>query len=405
MLIFTVLAKMNIEQKLQEAISKHQEGKLDDAEKLYRSILKIDPKHADANNNLGTLFQSNNNFEDAIVFYKKAIEAKPDFAEAYNNLGFILQKLKRFDEAVINYNEAIALKIKSEKTYYNLGIVLNELGKLDEAEKVYKKTIDLKPNYPDAILNLGNVQKNQHKLREAEASYRHAIKLNPNYIKAHTNLKILLNENDLLSKIEKTKKLNRKAKVSSIIKTSKKLTSSDLRLNTNPFVTHRIVDPELISTLYKKIDYKAYDKKYGVFYGNSKHSSNFELFNSNFSIIKKVEKDLINIMSEAVKSKIHISESFFNILNAGGGSVPHAHILNFDKINRLVDQKYSLTYHISVGDQNCSEPGILKLEDPDEEILPSEGMIMIFPASRKHSAAYGGKKDRIMIGVNFYSIG
>ena len=59
---------MNIEQKLQEAISKHQEGKLDDAEKLYRSILKIDPKHADANNNLGTLFQSNNNFEDAIVF-------------------------------------------------------------------------------------------------------------------------------------------------------------------------------------------------------------------------------------------------------------------------------------------------------------------------------------------------
>ena len=35
-----------------------------------------------------------------------------------------------------------------------------------------------------------------------------------------------------------------------------------------------------------------------------------------------------------------------------------------------------------MGDQECDEPGILKLKDPDKEILPSQGMIMIFPANR-----------------------
>ena len=65
---------------------------------------------------------------------------------------------------------------------------------------------------------------------------------------------------------------------------------------------------------------------------------------------------------------------------------------------------YSLVYYLSVGDQTCSEPGILKLYDPVENILPHEGMIVIIPATREHSAIYNGKTDRIMIGVNFYSI-
>jgi len=31
-------------------------------------------------------------------------------------------------------------------------------------------------------------------------------------------------------------------------------------------------------------------------------------------------------------------------------------------------------------------------------------MITIIPSSRMHSAVYGGKTDRVMIGVNFYSL-
>ena len=96
--------------------------------------------------------------------------------------------------------------------------------------------------------------------------------------------------------------------------------------------------------------------------------------------------------------------SFLNILGAGGGSVPHTHISNFDKMNGLSNHKYSLQYYISVGDQNCSEPGVFKLKDPDEEILPSDGMVIIIPSSRNHSAVYGGKTDRVMIGVNFYKL-
>jgi hypothetical protein len=109
-------------------------------------------------------------------------------------------------------------------------------------------------------------------------------------------------------------------------------------------------------------------------------------------------------MKKSVGSDIYIAESFFNILSARSGTTPHRHLEPFDKAYGITQQKCSLVYYLSVGDQNCSDPGILKLKDPDEDILPSEGMIMIFPADRTHSAVYGGNKDRVMIGVNFYSI-
>jgi hypothetical protein len=141
-------------------------------------------------------------------------------------------------------------------------------------------------------------------------------------------------------------------------------------------------------------------------YGNGKCSRDFNLFKDGSSIIKSVAEDLIIIMREAVETDIYLAESFFNILGAGGGTTPHGHInkLDADENLNFAKQKYSLVYYLSVGDQNCSEPGILKFYDPDEEFLPSEGMIAIFPAARKHSAVYGGEKDRVMIGVNFYSL-
>ena len=319
-----------------QAITAHQEGRLKEAEQLYRSILKIHPEHLTVMNNLGLILHHYSKFDEAEASYRKAIELKPDYQLAHNNLGNTLKDLGRFDEA--------------------------------------------------------------------EASYRKAIELKPDHVDAHNNLGILLKEKRLLSKIEQAKKSEIKTKISFFKKVPTKLFRSDLRLTSNPFISNRKVEAELISQLYKINSKKLDDVDPGYLrYGNGR-SSDYELFENNFSTIKTVEKDLINIMKEAVKSDIFIMESFFNIFQTGSGIVFHNHLTNFDNTHGLFNQKFSLTYYLDIGDQNCSEPGTLKLQDPDKEILPSEGMIVIFPASRKHSATYGGEKDRVMIGVNFYSL-
>jgi uncharacterized protein (TIGR02466 family) len=175
----------------------------------------------------------------------------------------------------------------------------------------------------------------------------------------------------------------------------------------NPLILNREVEPELLHTL-SKMNSRELDKTSDARYGNGRCSPDFELFEDESPVIKSVSEDLIRIMKESVKSDIFIMSSFFNIMGAGGGSTPHDHLNQIDKDGRhglnLTDHKYSLVYYLDVGDQDCDEPGILNLYNPVEDVLPSNGMITIIPASRMHSAVYGGSKDRIMIGVNFYSL-
>ena len=177
---------------------------------------------------------------------------------------------------------------------------------------------------------------------------------------------------------------------------------SGMALTSNPFITHRNVETKLLKDLYK-VKFKELNKTKDARYGNGK-CSDFKFLENDFPIIKNIKEDLINIMKQAVKSDIFIFDSFLNIYGAGSGSTPHDHIRRFEKTQGLINQKYSLTYYLSVGDQNCSEPGNLQLQDPCEEIKLSKGAIVIIPSTRKHSAVYNGGEDRVMIGVNFFSL-
>jgi predicted TPR repeat methyltransferase len=67
--------KLAIEQALQQAVEAHKAGKLQDAESLYLAILQAQPKHPDANHNLGVLAVSLNKSELALPLFKAALEA------------------------------------------------------------------------------------------------------------------------------------------------------------------------------------------------------------------------------------------------------------------------------------------------------------------------------------------
>ena len=77
---------------------------------------------------------------------------------------------------------------------------------------------------------------------------------------------------------------------------------------------------------------------------------------------------------------------------------------NVDQNFNLASKKYSLVYYLDIGDQDCDTPGILKLHNPEEDILPEKGMIIIIGAERFHSVSYRGNKKRVMVGVNFYGL-
>jgi len=369
-------------------------GKLVGAESSFKKTIELKPDHFEVYNNLGITLQSLGKLEEAEFNYTKAIELKPKFAVAYNNLGNTMKDLNKLDQAAVYYKKGIELRPDYAEAYNNLGITLQRLDKLNEAEFNYKKAIELNPNYAEAYNNLGNTVNDLGRSTEAEFNYKKAIELKLEYPEAHKNLDTLLRQ-DKLFKMIQIKKLENEKKKQNL--------TYGVGLTSDLFISNRNVETELLSSLYKISSTELSKTEGGPLFGIGR-TTDYQLFENNFSILDNVKKELINIMEKAVKADIYIMESFFNILKAGAGSIPHTHVSSFDKIKGLIKKKFSLVYYVSVGDQNCINPGFLELYDPDKKILPTNGMIMIFPAGRKHSAVYDGRVDRVMIGVNFYSL-
>ena len=47
--------ELTLDQALQKAVEAHRAGQVQDADRLYTAILKAQPKHPDANHNIGVL--------------------------------------------------------------------------------------------------------------------------------------------------------------------------------------------------------------------------------------------------------------------------------------------------------------------------------------------------------------
>ena len=52
----------------------------------FRKAIELDPKYADAYNNLGNALRGQKKLDEAIAAYRKAIELDPKYANAHNNL-------------------------------------------------------------------------------------------------------------------------------------------------------------------------------------------------------------------------------------------------------------------------------------------------------------------------------
>ncbi|HEX4486184.1 MAG TPA: tetratricopeptide repeat protein [Terriglobales bacterium] len=93
-------------------------------------------------------------YKDAIVAYLKVIELEPKHAAAHINLGTLYYNLQDYKLAEAHYRLAIEADPRYALAYFDLGNVLDETGRLQEAVGTYKAALQLAPTYADAHYNL-----------------------------------------------------------------------------------------------------------------------------------------------------------------------------------------------------------------------------------------------------------
>lgn len=93
-------------------------------------------------------------YKDAIIAYNKVIEMEPKHAAAHINLGTLYYNLQDYKAAESHYRKAVEADPRYALAYFDLGNVLDETGRLEEAIRIYKTALQLAPTYADAHYNL-----------------------------------------------------------------------------------------------------------------------------------------------------------------------------------------------------------------------------------------------------------
>ncbi len=243
--------ELTLDQALQKGIEAHKAGKVQEADRYYTAILKANPKHTDANHNMGVLAVGIGKAQEALPFFKVALEENPKIAQYWLSYINVLISLDRIDEANAAFDQAKSKGTKGEdfekleqlisssnsetskdqeppqeqlqrlitlhtngmfqevqthaaqllkkfpkstKLYYLIGATNQSLGNFEEAIKAYKKALTIKPDYAEVYNNIGIALQAQGKSEGAIHAFTKAFSIKNDYAEAFNNIGVVFQE-------------------------------------------------------------------------------------------------------------------------------------------------------------------------------------------------------------------
>lgn len=186
--------------KLSEAISEHQQGHWEKAEKLYQALLAENTNNADILHLMGILYGQSGQFATAKSYLERALAMAPNSATFHNSMANINKRLDDIDGAITHYKTAIQLDPTSTTAYNNLAILMTLQGNLEHAAQDAEKALELNPNDPEAHYTLAVIALKKNDPSLALQALRKTLVNNPHHVQARYTLAQQLHytdENDI----------------------------------------------------------------------------------------------------------------------------------------------------------------------------------------------------------------
>lgn len=123
-------------------------GRTLEAVAAYERVLELDPNHAAAHINLGTLCYNRQEYAKAEQHYRQAIEVDPRYALAYFDLGNVLDETGRVQQAIQTYQAALQLAPTYADAHYNLALAFEKIKEPRKALKHWQAYVRLDSTGP-----------------------------------------------------------------------------------------------------------------------------------------------------------------------------------------------------------------------------------------------------------------
>jgi Flp pilus assembly protein TadD/SAM-dependent methyltransferase len=148
----------------EQAVALHRAGKLQPAERAYRDLLIVNPRHAGALSHLGVLAHQVGHSGDAVALLRQALDVTRRDPQIHFNLALVLSSSGQLEEALAHNLKALKIKPDYADAHTNLGALLLRKGRAEEAIKHFNRALLFAPsgvareNLVNALLAAGKTE-------------------------------------------------------------------------------------------------------------------------------------------------------------------------------------------------------------------------------------------------------
>jgi tetratricopeptide (TPR) repeat protein len=160
---------------LSEGIRLADAGDLAGAIRAHEGALAADPRLAQAQANLVSLYGRAQRWDKVDEHYRAAVELAPGLADVHYDYGVALIQQGRTREAADALAKTLAVDPYHARAHNNLGTLLFDQRRFDEAAAHFEEAVANEPSYRLARFNLGRARVAQGRLPEAIAAFQRIL--------------------------------------------------------------------------------------------------------------------------------------------------------------------------------------------------------------------------------------
>jgi Flp pilus assembly protein TadD len=166
----------------------HADGRLADAESVYRHVLGVAPDRADAWHGFGMVAVQAERLDAAALLVGQAIRCDGTVPLFHRNFGEICRRLGRIGEAIGAGQIAVRLAPDDAEAHFNLALAQADGGRLDDAIESCRRALAIHPRHGAAWNNLGVLLRRQGDHASARRAFETALAIDPTHRQAIDNL-------------------------------------------------------------------------------------------------------------------------------------------------------------------------------------------------------------------------
>lgn len=174
--------------RLKQAFQLLEQGHLQQAEGIGRSMLGQYPNQPDVLNMMGMIEQRRGQLEKARHFYLKGLKSAPSHLHLLNSAGLVEKALKNYTKSEKIFIKALKLDPSYFYARQNLACLYQDQRKFPKAKRLYHEVIRHQPNLVDALANLSYILEKEHQLEEATSFANRALEISPDHFIARSTM-------------------------------------------------------------------------------------------------------------------------------------------------------------------------------------------------------------------------